>query len=93
MKPKFDFWSFWEPGGYPQTSRAPPEVEGMIFHRFFGVLSPVFETLWPHLGSPLATVVLLWGSAGRPGAPEAASGALPGGTAICTATVAGPRLA
>ena len=96
MNPKVEFWSFLEPGGYPKTSRAPPEVEGTIFHRFCEVPGPVFETLWRHLGSPLGpvgvTVGSLWRSAGRPGTPKAASGALLGRIAICTATVAGPRV-
>ena len=91
------FWSFLEPGGYPKTSRAPLEVEGTIFDRFFGVPGLVFETLWRHLGPPLApvgvTVASLWRSVGRPGTPKAATGALPGCTAIFTATIAGPRRA
>ena len=93
---KCQFCRFLEPGGYPKTSRAPPGVEDAIFHRSGGVPGPVFERIWRHLGSPLGSVGVpvasLWRSGGRPETPKAVSGAFPGCAAICTATVAVPRV-
>ena len=54
---------FWRQGGtprHPESAQGTPESTAWIFHRFLKVPGPLFDTIWRHIGLPMATCGDAW---------------------------------